>query len=108
MKKTSSSKNKNRTRSSENRQNIKVNMGAVRILRTVGNQEAFYFYEKVGRPTGESARNLSDFLEKVKSVKSDCLMFHYQRRDFQNWIGKVLGDSKLAEELGGISLQTLM
>ena len=30
-------------------------------------------------------------------------MFHVQRRDFQNWIGKVLGDSKLAEELDRIS-----
>lgn len=103
MKKTPSSKNKNRAKSSENRHNIKVDTGTVRILRTVGNQEAFYFYEKVGRPTGEIAKNLYDFLGKVKSVKSDCLMFHYQRKDFQNWIGKVLGDSKLAEELGEIS-----
>jgi hypothetical protein len=30
-------------------------------------------------------------------------MFHLQRGDFQNWIEKILGDSKLAEELGTIS-----
>lgn len=100
MKKTSFSKNKTKSRSG---QNTKVDLEAMKILRTVGDQEAFYFYEKIGRPTGEIVKNLSDFLKKVQSVKSETLMFHVQRRDFQNWIGKVLGDSKLAEELDRIS-----
>jgi hypothetical protein len=39
----------------------------------------------------------------VKSVKSESLIFHLQRRDFQTWIEKILGDSKLAGELGKIS-----
>jgi hypothetical protein len=84
------------------RQNSKVDMGAVEILRTVGDQEAFYFYEAIGKPTGEIARNLPDFLDKVKSVKPESLLFHLQRKDFENWIGKTLGDSKLAEKLEGI------
>ena len=83
-------------------QNPKVDMDAVKILRTVGDQQAFYFYEAIGKPTGEIARNLPDFLDKVKSVKSDSLLFHHQRRDFEKWIGKTLGDSKLAEKLEGI------
>ena len=86
----------------EKRQNPKVDMGAVKILRTVGDQEAFYFYEAIGKPTGEIAKNLPDFLDKVKSTKSESLLFHLQRRDFENWIGKTLGDSKLAGELEGI------
>jgi hypothetical protein len=86
----------------EKRQNPKVDMGAVKILRTVGDQEAFYFYEAIGKPAGQIARNLPDFLEKVKSVKSESLLFHLQRRDFENWIGKTLGDFKLAEKLEGI------
>jgi predicted lactoylglutathione lyase len=85
------------------RQNPKVDAETVRALRTVKDQEAFYFYEAVGKPTGEVARNLSDFLNKVKIVKSESLVFHLQRKDFQNWVANTLGDSKLAEKLGRIS-----
>ena len=86
-----------------NTQNTGIHIEAVKVLRTVGDQEAFYFYEAVGKPTGEVARNLSDFVDRVNSVKSESLMFHLQRKDFQNWVGKILGDSKLAEELERIS-----
>jgi predicted lactoylglutathione lyase len=99
MKKTMPQKNK-RTRESHN---LEVNVETVKILRTVGDNEAFNFYEAVGKPTGETARNLTDFLEKVKSVKLESLVFHLQRNDFQNWIEKTLGDSKLAGKLGMIS-----
>lgn len=86
-----------------NTQNPWVHTEAVKVLRTVGDREAFYFYEAVGKPTGEVVRNLSDFLDRLKSVKSESLMFHLQRKDFQNWVEKILGDSKLAEELERIS-----
>jgi len=85
------------------RKNLEIGTLAVKALRTVGEQEAFYFYEAIGKPTGEVARNLSEFLEKVKSAKSESLTFHLQRNDFQNWVKKTLGDSKLASELGRIS-----
>lgn len=81
---------------------LKVNIEATRILRTVRDEEAFYFYEAVGKPTGESARNLSEFLEKVKSVKLESLLFHLQRKDFQNWIRKIFGDSKIARKMDRI------
>ena len=85
------------------RQNPEVDAEGVRALRTVKDQEAFYFYEDVGKPTGEIARNLSDFLNKVKIVKSESLVFHLQRKDFQNWVANTLGDSKLAKKLGRLS-----
>jgi hypothetical protein len=75
---------------------------AGRILRIVGNEEAFYFYESIGKPTGQSARSLSDFLEKTKFVSMESLQFHLQRKDFQNWIEKTLGDSELAGRMGRI------
>jgi hypothetical protein len=81
---------------------LEVNEEAVRILRTVRDEEAFYFYEALGKPIGESARSLSDYLGKIKSVKLESLRFHLQRKDFQNWINKTLGDSKLARKLDGI------
>ena len=79
-----------------------VDIEAIRALRTVNDQEAFRFYEDIGRPTGESARNLTDFLQKTESVKLGSVVFHYQRKDFQNWIKNTLGDTKLARKLGRI------
>ena len=91
-----------RNRKSENNY-LEFDTEAVKTLRTVGDREAFYFYEAVGKPTGQIARNLVDFLDNVKSIGSESLMFHLKRNDFQNWIKKTLGDSKLARELSKIS-----
>jgi hypothetical protein len=101
MKTTMSSRNK-RTKS-RNRRSLEVDLKAVKILRTVRDGEAFYFYEGLGKPTGEIARNLSEFLDRIKSVKAESIMFHLQRRDFENWIRKTLGDSKLAGKLEAVS-----
>jgi hypothetical protein len=90
-------------RKSQKSGGLEVSTEDVKILRTLGNEEAFYFYEDIGKPTGESARSLSDFLEKVKSIKLESLAFHLQRKDFQNWINKILGDSKLARKIAKIS-----
>ena len=102
MKKTVSSTS-SRTARNTNRQNVEPNPQSARALRTVGDQEAFYFYEAVGKPIGQNAKNLNDFLEKVKTIKAESLAFHIQRKDFQNWAEKILGDAKLARELGSIS-----
>jgi hypothetical protein len=99
MKKTTSSRNK-KTRNKGNRA---FDANSVRILRTVKDAEAFYFYEAIGKPTGEVARNLHDFAERVKSVRKESLLFHSQRSDFPNWVEKILGDSRLAEQLRQIS-----
>ncbi len=85
------------------KRNVEVDATAVKALRTVGDQEAFYFYEAIGKPTGETAKNLTDFLEKVKTVRTESLKFHLQRNDFRNWVEKILGDSKLARALAAIS-----
>jgi hypothetical protein len=71
----------------------------IKILRPLNEKEAFYFYEDLGKPTGESARSLSDFLEKIKSVKLKSVLFHLQRKDFQNWTKETLGDPKLATRI---------
>lgn len=76
---------------------------AIKILRDLKNEEAFYFYEDFGKPTGESAKSLSDFLNKISTAKLECLRFHLERKDFQNWIERTLGDSKLAETIGNIA-----
>jgi len=92
------------TRKRENRKAIErqIDVDIGRALRTLSDQEAFYFYEDVGRPTGESAKNLRDFLQKTECVKLGSLVFHLQRKDFQNWIKNTLGDPELARRLGRI------
>jgi hypothetical protein len=87
----------------QKRQHLEGNAEATKILRSLNQKEAFYFYEDIGKPTGESARSLSDFLEKTKSVKLKSVLFHLQRKDFQNWIKETLGDSKLARRIGRIN-----
>ncbi len=82
----------------KNRQ-LKVDMKTAKVLRTVKSEEAFHFYEAVGQPTGERATSLLDFLEKIKTVKLESLEFHLQRKDFQNWLRKTIGDSELARKV---------
>lgn len=84
-------------------QKPKVASELFKAFKTVSDQEAFYFYEDIGKPTGLNARNIHDFLEKVKTVKTESLLFHLQRRDFQNWVEKILGDTRLAREIGRIN-----
>jgi hypothetical protein len=86
--------NKKRTR-----QSVRVEGKAVRTLRTLSNKEAFYFYETIGKPTGQSARSLNEFLDKIKSVKLESLVFHLQRKDFKNWITNTLEDPNLAQRI---------
>jgi len=86
----------------QKKQCLDVNREATRILRTVKDGEAFYFYAAVGQPTGEKAANLLDFLEKIKTVKLESLTFHLQRKDFQKWLRKNIGDSELAKKVGSI------
>jgi len=82
---------------------LEVNVEAMRILRTVNPTESFHFYEAIGKPMGQSASNLTEFLETVKSVKTESLKFHLERKDFQNWIEKTLGDTTLARRIAKTS-----
>ena len=81
------------------KQKLKVDPKAIRVLRTLTEGEAFHFYAAVDRPTGESARSLSDFLDKIKRVNLESLEFHHKRKDFQRWIKSTLGDTTLARRI---------
>ncbi|HVP27185.1 MAG TPA: hypothetical protein VMT26_05920 [Candidatus Bathyarchaeia archaeon] len=78
---------------------VKVDAKATRTLRTLSDEEAFHFYEDIGKPTGESARSLRDFLERIESVKLESLVFHLKRNDFKNWVENTLEDPKLGKKL---------
>ncbi len=76
-----------------------------KILGTVTYDRAFYFYNGVGKPNGEFAVSLSDFCSKINVVNSESLAFHLKRRDFQNWLSEVIGDTDLAKRLDKIKVK---
>ncbi len=86
----------------QNRRPIQCEENALKLLRTVGDGEAFHFYAALGQPTGEKAANLREFLEKTKTVKLESLLFHLQRKDIQTWLQKTIGDLELARKIGRI------
>lgn len=72
------------------------------ISRTLGNvlhDKAFFFYEDIGKPTGDCAISLSDLCSKINTVPSKSLTFHLKRGDFENWIKEAIGDSVLASRV---------
>jgi len=76
-----------------------------KILETVTYDKAFYFYNAIGNPNGEFAISLSDFCNKINRVNPESLAFHLKRRDFQNWINKIIGDTELAKRIDKIQVK---
>lgn len=97
-------KNKEQERDSENTGTDFTQSHIKRILRNVSPEKAFHFYERLGKPSGEDARSLNEFRDKMNVVTFQSLVFHLKRKDFENWISEVIGDSKLAEEIRKISI----
>lgn len=84
--------------------NAKLSQSEVKkILRTVPRDESFYFYEEVGKPVGYIATSLVDFRDKINTVRWSSLVFHLRRKDFENWIKGIIGDSELAKRISNIA-----
>jgi len=79
-----------------------------RILGNVVYDKAFFFYEDLGKPTGEFATSLSDFCNKINTISSQSLAFHLKRGDFENWIRETLGDIELSHQLGKLKARKTM
>ena len=68
--------------------------------------EAFLFFVNAEKYTGEFATSLTDLLWKLDRVPMESVEFHFQRGDFEKWVGRTLGDIELAERLRQIGRQT--
>jgi hypothetical protein len=84
---------------------IKVNQALKpdvnRLLRSLNENESFYFYKGEGQPLEEKASSLEDFEKKIEKIDPLALEFHYYRGDFGRWINNVIGDSVLSYRLNG-------
>jgi len=76
------------------------------VLRTVSNENAFYFYRSEGSPSGLKASSLQEFLSMIESADPQSLYFHSQRHDFENWV-RMLGDPTLAKQMQTLASQNL-
>jgi predicted heme/steroid binding protein len=67
-----------------------------KILRSVSFEQGFHFATEKGKFTLETAINLFSFYEELRTIDLQSVKFHFQRRDFQNWVETTLGDQELA------------
>ena len=70
-----------------------------KILRRVGDAEAFCFNRTLGIYMGQKANSLEEFLQKVKEIAAESLEFHLYREDFEKWIVLAIGDARLAKDV---------
>jgi len=73
---------------------------SVKPLRTVPFEKGFHFYTSLGNYTGITATSLSEFAAKLQIIPREAVIFHSQRKDFQNWIRYAIKDAGLAERMG--------
>ena len=69
-------------------------------LTTVPFENGFHFYTAIGNYTGITATNLCEFARKLQIVPIESITFHFQRKDFENWIKYTIKDVALAERIG--------
>ena len=75
---------------------------AQKILREVPQFNAFYFFDCEDKYSGTSARSLTVFSTKLKTIDRKSLDFHFKRGDFENWIRSTIGDNYLANKIAKI------
>jgi alpha-amylase len=72
---------------------------AAMALRALPPREAFHFFTPSAY-TGFTAYGLDNFANLLNFAPADSIDFHMKNGDFTNWIAGVVGDRKLAEEVG--------
>jgi hypothetical protein len=68
-------------------------------LATVPFENGFHFYIAMGNYTGITATNLNEFAAKLQIIPTESIAFHFQRKDFENWIRYTIKDVALAERI---------
>ena len=74
----------------------------IKILRTVPYEQGFHFHTAPEQFTRETATSMEEFEKKLQTVPVESVVFHFLRKDFQNWIKGTLGDNELAKRINGL------
>lgn len=75
---------------------------SARSLRCVPPDLAFYF-SSYDRPAGYAAHSLQELANMLEFAPDDVVRYHVERGDFSRWVDQVIGDTKLARTVRGIS-----
>lgn len=76
------------------------------VLRTVPDENGFYFYQSLGFPLGLRANSLEEFSKELETVDPSSIRFHLGRQGFENWIS-MLGDPTLAKQISTLRSKKL-
>jgi len=82
-----------------------VNSTNVNPLRKVPFENGFHFYTDIGKHTGITATSLSEFALKLQVIPKESVVFHFRRKDFQNWIKYAIKDAALAQRINNLKLE---
>jgi len=69
------------------------------VLRNLPANEQFHFFMNTSNYTGKSARNLNQFCKIITTINEESINFHFNRYDFERWIGGTLHDPTLARRI---------
>ena len=72
---------------------------SVKPLATVPFENGFHFYTAPGNYTGITATNLNEFAAKLQTIPIESIAFHFQRKDFENWVRYTIKNVALAERI---------
>jgi hypothetical protein len=89
-------------RKAQVKKQLLVKPTSVEFLKTVPFESGFQFYTAVGNYTGITATSLNEFAAKLQIVPVESVEFHFQRKDFQQWIRDTIKDAELAERMNRI------
>lgn len=89
-------------KNASNEKTIITQTEASKILGSTPYMKGFHFYTAIGNYTEETATSLSDFAKVLETIDEGSILFHFQRQDFQKWIGDTIGDTELAGRIDKI------
>ena len=89
-------------RKAQVKKQLLVKPTSVKSLRTVPFESGFQFYTAIGNYTGITATSLNEFAAKLQIIPTESVTFHFQRKDFQQWIKDTIKDTELAEQMNRI------
>ncbi len=75
------------------------------ILTNLPFEQGFHFCLNGGKYTGVTATSLYEFTEKLRTIDSNSIAFHLQRKDFQKWIQDEFCDKELPKQIDQIKAE---
>jgi hypothetical protein len=90
------------TKKVQGKNRLIVKTTRAKSLTTVPFESGFQFYTAIGNYTGITATNLNEFAAILQTIPLESINFHFQRKDFQQWLKDTVKDTELAEQMNNI------